>query len=87
MFAKNKTDLINKLKSLQGKAIFKLTRTDSFNNGEFIKVLHKVTLDKIILIDNNMQQGSLYFPKANEIEYIENGFKIKNCTLELIKVF
>lgn len=86
MFAKNKTDLIRKLKSLEGKAIMKLIRIESWNDGEFLRVVHKIKTNSIVFIDDTMKECSIDIPKVQELEILENGFKIKNCTYELVKV-
>lgn len=87
MFAKNKKELINKLKSYEGKAIFKLTREKSLNDGEFVRVLHKVRNRDIIFIDENMKECHIDIPKVSDLNIIENGFIIMNCKYELIKSF
>lgn len=87
MFAKNKTELINKLKSFEGKAVFKLIRENSFNDGEFIRILHKVRNRDIIFIDENMKECHINIPKATDLNIIENGFIIINCKYELIRAF
>ena len=87
MFAKNKTELINKLKALEGKAVFKLIRENSFNDGEFLRVLHKVRNKDIIFIDDNIKECYLNIPNATELKILENGFMVMNCKYELIKIF
>jgi hypothetical protein len=86
MFAENKSDLSRKLKELEGKAIFKLTRIESLNDGEFLRILHKVKSKNIIFIGNDMKEWVIEIPKAKELEILKNGFKIKNCTYELLEV-
>jgi len=82
---KNLNQLKNKLKEIEGKAIFKLTRVSSLNDGEFLRILHKVRQKDIIFYDGE-KEWHLEFPKANELTLIDNGFIIKNCTYELLQV-
>lgn len=83
--AKNLNQLKKELKEIEGKAIFKLIRINSMNDGEFFRVLHKIKNDKIIFWTGE-EESSLYFPPAKEIQFINNGFIVGNCTYELLKV-
>jgi hypothetical protein len=86
MFAKNKSDLINKLKALEGKAVLKLTRVQSLNDGEFLRILQKIKTNSIVFVDDTLKECSLEIPKVKDLEILENGFRIKNCTYELVKI-
>lgn len=83
--AQNLTQLKKELKELEGKAILKLTRVNSWNDGEFLRILHKVKSDKIVFWDGQ-QECALQYPKAKDIIINNNGFIIGNCTYELIEV-
>lgn len=83
--AKNFKELKKQLRQIQGKSIFKLTRIESMNDGEFIRVLHQVNAHDIIFWDGK-QSVHLDILNENDIEYFNNGFKIKNCTYELIQI-
>jgi hypothetical protein len=83
--AKNFNQLKKELKLIEGKAIFKLTRTESLENGEFLRVLHKVKTDSIVFWDGK-QLTYLNIKHKKDIEFIENGFKYQNVTLELMEV-
>ena len=85
--ATNWKELKKQLRQIQGKAIFKLERVDSMNDGTFYRVLHQVKLHEIVFFDGK-QKVYLQVDKEteNNIEFIENGFKIGNCTYTLEKV-
>jgi len=83
--AKNYNQLKKELKEIEGKAIFKLTRTNSMRDGEFLRVLHKVKTNDIEFWDGQ-QITHLNISSAKDIEFINNGFKIRNVTLELMEV-
>lgn len=83
--AKNYSQLKKELKPLEGKAIFKLTRTNSMRDGEFLRVLHQVKTNDLVFYDGE-QLTHLNINSAKEIEFMENGFKVRNVTLELMEV-
>lgn len=85
--ASNFKELKKQLRQLQGKAIFELTRTNSMNDGTFVRVLHKVNAHNIIFFDGK-QTTTLDIPqdKENVIQYFENGFTVLNCTYKLIDI-
>ena len=83
--AKNYSQLKKELKPLEGKAIFKLTRTNSMRDGEFLRVLHQVKMNDLVFYDGE-QLTHLNINSAKEIEFMENGFKVRNVTLELMEV-
>jgi len=83
--AKNLNQLRKELKPLEGKAILKITRTDSLNNGTFDRVLHKVRQNDLILFTGK-ELSYLEFGKASDIEFLSDGFKIRNCTIQLDKI-
>lgn len=83
--ATNFNQLRKELKPLEGKAIFKLVRTNSMKDGEFLRVLHKVKQKEFEFFDGE-QITHLQINKANDIEFIPNGFKVLNCTYKLLKV-
>jgi hypothetical protein len=83
--AKNFNQLKKELKPLEGKVIFKLTRTNSMRDGEFLRVLHQVKTNELVFFDGE-QLTHLNINSAKELEFIENGFKVRNVTLELLEV-
>lgn len=83
--AKNFNQLKKELKEIEGKAIFKLTRSNSLKDGEFLRVLHKVKANDIVFWDGE-QLTHLNIGSAKDIEFINNGFKVKNVTIELMEV-
>lgn len=44
-------ELKKQLRPLQGKAIFELERTNSLNDGKFLRVLHQVKLHELVFFD------------------------------------
>ena len=85
IIAQNFNQLKKELKPLEGKAIFKLTRTNSMKDGEFLRILHKVKQNEIIFYDGT-QLTHLEIKSAKDIEMIENGFRVLNCKYELDKI-
>lgn len=83
--AKNLSQLKKELKEIEGRAIFKLTRTNSMRDGEFLRVLHKVKTNDIVFWDGQ-QLTHLNINSAKDVEFIENGFRVRNVTVELIKI-
>jgi len=83
--SKNFNQLKKELKPLEGKAIFKLTRTNSMRDGEFLRVLHQIKTNDLVFWDGT-QLTHLNISSAKEVEFIENGFRIRNVTLELIEI-
>jgi len=83
--ATNLNQLKKELKPLEGKAIFKITRTDSLHDGTFNRVLHKVRKNDLVLFTGS-ELSYLEFGKAKDIEFLPDGFKIKNCTIQLDKI-
>lgn len=83
--AKNFNQLKKELKPLEGKAIFKLTRINTSKDGEFLRVLHQVKTNDLVFWDGK-QLTHLNISSAKEIEFIENGFRIRNVTLELLEI-
>lgn len=83
--AKNFNQLKKELKEIEGKAIFKLTRINTMKDGEFLRVLHKVKTNDLIFWDGE-RLTHLNINSAKDIEFIENGFKIRNVTAELVEV-
>jgi hypothetical protein len=73
---------MKQLKALEGKALFKLTRINSMNDGIFTRILHKIRQNDIVFWDGKQLT---YLPKQG-IEFFENGFKVQNCTFELLEV-
>ena len=79
--ATNWRELKKQLRQIQGKAVFKLERVNSMNDGTFYRVLHQVKPHELVFFDGK-QPVYLQVDKEteNNIEFIENGFKIGNCT-------
>lgn len=83
--AKNFNQLKKELKPLEGKAVFKLTRTNSMRDGEFLRILHQVKTKELVFYDGE-QLTHLNIDSVKDVEFIENGFRVKNVTLELLEV-
>lgn len=83
--AKNLTQLKKELKEIEGKAILKLIRINSFNDGEFLRVLHKVRTNDLVFWDGQ-QECHLGYPKAKDVIINNNGFTIGNCTYKIVNI-
>lgn len=85
--ATNWRELKKQLRQIQGKAVFKLERVNSMNDGTFYRVLHQVKPHELVFFDGK-QLVYLQVDKEteNNIEFIENGFKIGNCTYTLERI-
>ncbi|SCI19474.1 Uncharacterised protein [uncultured Eubacterium sp.] len=85
--ATNWKELRKQLKQIQSKAVFKLERVDSMNDGTFYRVLHQVKPHELVFFDGKQQ---VYLQVNTEIEnkivYFENGFRIGNCTYILHRI-
>jgi len=85
--ATNWEELKKQLRQLQGRAIFKLERINSMDDGTFYRVLHQVKPHGLVFFDGRQ---SVYLQvdvrTENKIEYFENGFMIGNCTYILEKI-
>ena len=86
--ATNWFQLKKQLRPLVGKAIFKLERTNSLNDGTFFRVLHKVKPHELVFWSNEDGEAYLEIPKEKEtdLEFFENGFKIGNLTYTLERI-
>jgi len=80
-------ELKKQLKPLQGKAIFELERTNSMNDGKFLRVLHQVKPHELVFFDGK-EKTYLSVPEDTEqkIGFFENGFSVLNCTYTLLQV-
>lgn len=56
--ATNWKELKKELKQIQGKAVFKLERVNSMNDGTFYRVLHTETENKIVYFENGFRIGN-----------------------------
>lgn len=85
--ATNWEELKKQLRQLQGRAIFKLERINSMDDGTFYRVLHQVKLHELVFFDER-QSVYLHVDAGTEskIEYFENGFRVGNCTYILEKI-
>ena len=83
--ATNLNQLRKELKPLEGKAILKITRTGSLQDGTFDRVLHKVRQNDLVLFTGS-ELSYLEFGKAKDIKFLPDGFKIKNCIIQLDKI-
>ena len=83
--ATNYNQLKKELKPLEGKAIFKLTRSNSMNDGEFFRVLHAIKQNEIVFYDGK-QLTYLPIKSVKDIEINDNGFNVGNCKFELIEI-
>ena len=85
--ATNWEELKKQLRQLQGRAIFKLERINSMDDGTFYRVLHQVKSHELVFFDGRQ---SVYLHvdarTESEIEYFENGFRVENCTYILEKI-
>ena len=79
--------LKKQLRSLQGKAIFELERSNSMNDGKFLRVLHQVKPHELIFFDG---KEKVFLPISEEteqkMEFFENGFSVINCRYTLKQV-
>ena len=85
--AMNWKELKKQLRQIQGKAVFKLERVNSMNDGTFYRVLHHVKPHELVFFDGK-QPVYLQVDTETEskIEYFENGFRIGNCTYTLNRI-
>ena len=85
--ATNWKELKKQLRQIQGKAVFKLERINSMNDGTFYRMLHQVKPHELVFFDGK-QKVYLQIGTETErkIEYFENGFRIENCTYTLEKI-
>ena len=85
--ATNWKELKKQLRQIQGKAVFKLERVNSMNDGTFYRVLHQVKPHELVSFN---EKQSVYLQVDTEmeskIEYFENGFRIENCTYTLDRI-
>ena len=82
--ASNWKELKHQLKQMTGKAIFKLERVNSMNDGMFYRVLHKVSPHELVFFDGKQLTYLQVNPSTEkEIEYFEGGFRFGNCTYTL----
>lgn len=85
--ATNWKELKKQLHPLQGKAVFKLERVNSMNNGTFYRVLHQVNPHELVFFDGkNLAYLQVAAEIESEIEYFDNGFRIGNCTYTLDRI-
>ena len=77
-------ELKKQLRKIQGRAIFELTRTNSANDGTFIRVLHQVKPHQLVFFDG--KQLAYLDIEERSLEFFENGFTFKNCTYILKKI-
>lgn len=79
--------LKKQLRPLQGKAIFELERTNSMNDGKFLRVLHQVKPHELVFFDG---KEKVYLTISETVEqkmrFFENGFSYLNCTYTLKQV-
>ena len=72
--ATNWKELKKQLRQIQGKAVFKLERVNSINDGTFYRVLHQVKPHELVLF-HGKQPVYLQVESKTECdnEYFENG--------------
>lgn len=79
--------LKKQLRLLQGKAIFELERTNSMNDGKFLRVLHQVKPHELVFFDG---KEKVYLTISEDMEqkmqFFENKFSYLNCTYTLKQV-
>ena len=77
----NWKELKKQLRKIEGKAVFKLKRINSMNDGTFYRVLHKVKSHELVFFDGkNLVYLPIGIEEENNIKHIENGFIVGNCT-------
>lgn len=85
--ATNWKELKKQLRQIQGKAVFKLERVNSMNDGTFYRVLHQVKPHELVFFNGKQ---AVYLPVDTEteskIEYFKNGFRIGNCIYTLERI-
>ena len=85
--ATNWKELKKQLRQMQGKAVFKLERVNSMNDGTFYRVLHQVKPYELVFFDGKQPVYlQVDIRTESEIEYFENGFRIGNCTYTLDRI-
>lgn len=85
--ATNWKELKKQLRQIQGKAVFKLERVNSMNDGTFYRVLHQVKPHELVFFDGKQPVYlQVDIRTESEIEYFENGFRIANCTYALDRI-
>jgi len=85
--ATNWKELKRQLRQIQGKAIFKLERVNSMNDGTFYRVLHQVKPHELVFFDGKQPVYLQVDTRTeSEIEYFENGFRIANCIYTLDRI-
>mgnify|MGYP004440715151 CR=1 FL=1 len=85
--ATNWRELKKQLRQIQYKAVFKMERINSMNDGTFYRVLHRVKPHELVFFDGKqLVYLNIDAEKENKIEYFENGFRIENCTYTLEQI-
>ena len=74
-------ELKKQLRTLEGKAVFRMTRVNSFHNGIFHRILHEVQPHNLVFWDG---EQLVYLDVPEEEEDKLTFFE--NCTYELEKV-
>lgn len=79
--AKTWKELKKQLRKIQGKAVFELTRINSLNDGQFLRVLHQVKPHELVFFDGKqLTYLDIDTDAEQSINFFENGFAFKNCT-------
>ena len=74
--ATNWKELKKQLRQIQGKAVFKLERVNSMNDGTFYRVLHQVKPHELVFFDGKQPVYlQVDIRTESEIEYFENVLK------------
>ncbi len=85
--ATNWKELKAQLKPLQGKAIFELERTNSLNDGHFLRVLHRVKSHELIFFDGKQKVYlTILEDTEQKLHFFEDGFSFLNCTYKLKQI-
>lgn len=80
-------ELKKQLRPLQGKAIFELERTNSMNDGKFLRVLHQVKPHELVFFDGKQKVYlSVSEDTEQKMEFFENGFSVLNCKYTLLQI-
>ena len=80
-------ELKRELRKYEGKTIFILERTESMNDGKFIRILHKVKPHELVFSDGKqLMYLSVDKEQEDKLEFFENGFKVGNCSYTLDRI-
>ena len=76
--ATNWKELKKQLRQIQGKAVFKLERVNSMNDGTFYRVLHQVKLHELVFFDGKQP---VYTGITKKLFFVIPQIAIKNIKI------